>query len=587
MATADAVGAVTPAVHYVGDGAETEFPFSFTVFQPRDLAVFLDGAPVASGYGVAIDDSDGGGTVIFELAPDNGTRITLRRGLKLGAPVEFQQGGPVRANALNHGFNYLTAACRDLQARVASALHYPLGEPPPNATLPSQDARKGQLLKFDSAGAPGLLDPAELDPDTDTTINDSGDLDYLAHSQASPRSVEARLRERLSVRDFGAVGDGTTDDTTAFRTALAESDAVFVPPGTYRLTGTLDLGQGQRLAGQGDTSRLVADSNSYPLLAVRESYCQITALRLEGGDPAIRLRGDDGPCVATFLSDLTIWDATVGLLLDGGDSFDRPCYWNFAGRVLVVRPGEVGVRLMKSGSGDTPNANRFQQLRVYSLDAATNRAGIAVDGGQSLNTFTDCEINVDPGVTACFIVGSNSTETVLVNLYCETTDQADNVLLESGSQATRLVNLGAYSAGEAINDKSGGEYEALNAGWPRRNTLGQSYISALTADKTTLAQVIFDTAFDEQDTTYNVATATRYHLVSSYNGARDAVLPKASEANGEVVTIKKSDVSSNAVTVKETDGPGPDNDTVTLGSQYDAVTCFSNGANWWIVARHP
>ncbi len=587
MTGSQEVGAAPPTVHYVGDGAETEFPFAFTIFKARDLAVYLDGAPTASGFGVAIEEADGGGTVIFERAPKNGTTITLRRSLAIAAPVSFSQGGPITAKALNHGFNFLTTACRDLQARAASALHYPLGEPAPNATLPPASARRGQLLKFDSAGAPGLLDPAELDPDTDTSINDSGDLDYLAHSQAVTRPTEARLRERLSVRDFGAAGDGSTDDTTAFRDALANAQAVFVPPGSYRLTGTIDIGHGQRLDGAGEASELVADSNSYPLLAVRESYAQISALRLTGGDPAIRLRGDDGPCVATFVSDVAIWDATVGVLLDGGDSFDRPCYWNFFARTLVVRPGEVGIRLMTSGSGDTPNANRFQQVRVYSLDAATSRAGIAVDGGQSLNTFTDCEDNAVEGVTACFIVGGNSTETVLVNLYCETTGSADNVLLESGSQATRLINLGAYSAGEAINDKSGGDYEAVNAGYPRRNHLGETHASKLSADETTLARVVFDTEFDEQDTTYNVTMTARYHLVSGWNGARDALLPNASETNGEVVTIKKSDNSSNAVTVKEDDGPGPDNDTVTLGSQFEAVTCFSNGANWWIVARHP
>ena len=42
-----------------------------------------------------------------------------------------------------------------------------------------------------------------------------------------------------SVRDYGAKGDGTTDDTAAFQVALAENRLVYVPEGTYKLSGTL------------------------------------------------------------------------------------------------------------------------------------------------------------------------------------------------------------------------------------------------------------------------------------------------------------------------------------------------------------
>ena len=41
------------------------------------------------------------------------------------------------------------------------------------------------------------------------------------------------------VMDYGAKGDGSTDDTVAFQSALAENRVVFVPGGTYKLNGTL------------------------------------------------------------------------------------------------------------------------------------------------------------------------------------------------------------------------------------------------------------------------------------------------------------------------------------------------------------
>lgn len=42
-----------------------------------------------------------------------------------------------------------------------------------------------------------------------------------------------------SVKTYGAVGDGSTDDTEAFRAALAAERVVFVPGGTYMLSGEL------------------------------------------------------------------------------------------------------------------------------------------------------------------------------------------------------------------------------------------------------------------------------------------------------------------------------------------------------------
>jgi hypothetical protein len=65
---------------------------------------------------------------------------------------------------------------------------------------------------------------------------------YPAGTGAVATNVQAKLRESVSVMDFGAVGDGVTDDTAAIQAAetacLASGQSLYFPAGTYKcLTG--------------------------------------------------------------------------------------------------------------------------------------------------------------------------------------------------------------------------------------------------------------------------------------------------------------------------------------------------------------
>lgn len=91
---------------------------------------------------------------------------------------------------------------------------------------------------------------------TSTMLSQSSGSSLLGFIQglagATSRTVQDKLRDVVSVKDFGAKGDGTTDDTSAFVTALATGRDVYVPAGTYKVTSTLALATAnQRILGSG------------------------------------------------------------------------------------------------------------------------------------------------------------------------------------------------------------------------------------------------------------------------------------------------------------------------------------------------
>jgi len=75
------------------------------------------------------------------------------------------------------------------------------------------------------------------------TTTNSANFDFVqAGTGAVTRSVQSKLSDVVSVKDFGAVGDGVTDDTAAIQAAIAATSSsgasAFFPQGTYILSNS-------------------------------------------------------------------------------------------------------------------------------------------------------------------------------------------------------------------------------------------------------------------------------------------------------------------------------------------------------------
>lgn len=86
-------------------------------------------------------------------------------------------------------------------------------------------------------------------------------------------NVEAKLAQYVSVKDFGAVGDGVTDDATALQNAFNSGVSIYIPAGQYYVgTTILQLPENVSVFGSGAESVIIG----------------------EGADPVMTLIGTSG-----------------------------------------------------------------------------------------------------------------------------------------------------------------------------------------------------------------------------------------------------------------------------------------------------
>ena len=96
-----------------------------------------------------------------------------------------------------------------------------------------------------------------------SSYGDANNVSYVpAGVSAVATTVQTKLRQTVSVKDFGAVGNGVADDTAAIQAALnSGAKKIYAPSGTYKILSTLTIPTGVSLEGDG-TDQTIFDGSA-------------------------------------------------------------------------------------------------------------------------------------------------------------------------------------------------------------------------------------------------------------------------------------------------------------------------------------
>jgi len=259
---------------YTGDGSTTQFPFAFKIFKTSELQVTeaSTGGGAAStltldtDYSVTLNsdqDNNPGGYVSVKNAPYAGTVLNIYSQVQAVQRLSFQAYGDFSPTVLTEALDRPTILIQQALAKIGAALQFPISDPGGDPTLPGASLRAGKLLSFDANGNPtavaaaaqsasqlaidlgtqstgkggalvGISDTASLF----TSQNVEGALQELALLGASyytapgtggtRRATSSKLADTVNARDYSAVLDGTSDDSTHLTNAAVMANIVRV-----------------------------------------------------------------------------------------------------------------------------------------------------------------------------------------------------------------------------------------------------------------------------------------------------------------------------------------------------------------------
>ena len=184
-----------------------------------------------------------------------------------------------------------------------------------------------------------------------------------AGTGAVSTNVQAKLRQIVSVKDFGAVGDGVTNDLPAFQAAhdsfsasnSAVGGEIWIPTGSYYLAGTWVITKRVKITGtsKGDQVATAACKLTFPI--------NVTAIRVHSSLSSPTGTGAD----YTVIQDVNISAVSTAGTVGHGIHMSTRCRLY---RLSIRNFGGNGLHTVANSGTGTGNANLFYYEDVRVVD---------------------------------------------------------------------------------------------------------------------------------------------------------------------------------------------------------------------------
>ena len=268
----------------------------------------------------------------------------------------------------------------------------------------------------------------------------SANVSYLpAGSSAVATNVQTKLRESVSVKDFGAKGDGATDDTITIQNAF-DAGATFFPVGTYIISSALIIPVGLSIYGESRTGSIIKSSTA-GINMIQASYTGAYPTLAENKISNLSFVANAANIVAisyTFASNVDIESCTFfgvkySVYMSGG-WYNSVLNCRSEG-IGIYAPG--GLYFTSPTSGSSSNYVFWltvTNFKLYSGNGASSTAADAiylnrVVGGQ----IRDIQFNSTSGANGIHLTGD--CQGCTVDTYI-TTGQTSGIILDSTSSST-------------------------------------------------------------------------------------------------------------------------------------------------------